>query len=29
LPIQSNSEIECPYCGTYYRLDGKIPHHHY
>ena len=29
LPIQSNSEIECPYCSTYYRLDGEIPHHHY
>ncbi|HGO7044808.1 TPA: zinc-finger domain-containing protein, partial [Neisseria meningitidis] len=19
----------CPYCGTRYRLDGKMPHHHY
>lgn len=29
LPIQSNGSIECPYCGTRYRLDGEIPHHHY
>ncbi|MCP1659372.1 zinc-finger domain-containing protein [Neisseria perflava] len=29
LPIQSNGDIECPYCGTYYHLNGEIPHHHY
>ena len=28
LPIQSNSQIECPYCGTIYQLDGEIPHDH-
>ncbi|ASP18427.1 zinc-finger domain-containing protein [Neisseria sp. 23W00296] len=28
LAIQSNSEIECPYCGTIYKLDGEIGHHH-
>lgn len=29
LPISSDGETECPYCGTRYRLDGQIPHHHY
>ncbi|STZ76009.1 zinc-finger domain-containing protein [Bergeriella denitrificans] len=29
LPIQSNGDIECPYCGTRYYLKGDIPHHHY
>lgn len=29
LPIESDSDIECPYCGTRYHLDGQIPHHHY
>lgn len=29
LPIQSDSEIECPYCSIRYHLDGEIPHHHY
>lgn len=29
LPIQDNSSIECPYCGTQYCLNGEIPHHHY
>ncbi|MCF7521172.1 zinc-finger domain-containing protein [Neisseria sp. ZJ106] len=28
LPIESNGETACPYCGTVYRLDGEIPHHH-
>ena len=28
LPIQSNGKIECPYCGTIYKLDGELPHHH-
>ncbi|MFC2388844.1 MAG: zinc-finger domain-containing protein [Kingella oralis] len=28
LPIQSNGEIECPYCGTIYQLNGELPHHH-
>ena len=28
LPIQSNSQIECPYCGTIYQLNGSLPHHH-
>lgn len=29
LPIQSDGDIECPYCGTHYHLAGEIPHHHY
>ncbi|MFC2540227.1 zinc-finger domain-containing protein [Neisseria sicca] len=29
LPIQSDSDIECPYCGMRYHLEGHIPHHHY
>ena len=29
LPIQSDGDIECPYCGTYYHLEGKIHPHHY
>lgn len=29
LPIASDSDIECPYCGSRYHLDGEIPHHHY
>lgn len=28
LPIQSNGHIDCPYCGTTYRLDGEIKTHH-
>ena len=28
LPITSNGSIECPYCGTIYRLDGEIKGHH-
>lgn len=28
LPIQSNSTIECPYCGTYYHLNGEAKQHH-
>ncbi|EGY53329.1 zinc-finger domain-containing protein [Neisseria shayeganii] len=28
LPIESNSSIECPYCGTVYQLDGEIKGHH-
>lgn len=28
LPIESNSSIECPYCGTRYRLDGEVGKHH-
>ncbi len=27
LPIESNSSISCPYCGTTYHLDGEVPHH--
>lgn len=27
LPIQSNSQIECPYCGTIYQLEGEIKGH--
>lgn len=27
LPIQSNSEIECPYCGAVYRLTGEAKSH--
>nr|UOP05114.1 zinc-finger domain-containing protein [Conchiformibius kuhniae] len=23
LPIESNSEYTCPYCGIVYRLDGE------
>lgn len=29
LPIQSNGTIECPYCGTIYRLDGEASGHHH
>lgn len=28
LPIQSNSTIECPYCGATYQLDGEASGHH-
>ena len=28
LPIQSNSRIECPYCGSVYQLDGEAGGHH-
>ena len=28
LPIQSNSTIRCPYCGTVYRLEGEAGGHH-
>lgn len=28
LPIQSNSQIECPYCGTIYQLNGEAKGHH-
>lgn len=28
LPIQSNSSIECPYCGAEYRLNGEAKGHH-
>ncbi|MDK4535716.1 zinc-finger domain-containing protein [Kingella kingae] len=28
LPIQSHSQIQCPYCGTTYFLDSEIGHHH-
>lgn len=28
LPIQSHSQIQCPYCDTTYFLDGEIGHHH-
>lgn len=28
LPIQSNDSIECPYCGTVYRLEGEASSHH-
>ena len=24
-----SGSVACPYCGTRYRLDGKMPHHHY
>ena len=27
LPIQSNSQIACPYCGTVYQLNGEASHH--
>lgn len=27
LPIESNSSIECPYCGTVYQLDGEAIGH--
>ncbi|QMT30650.1 zinc-finger domain-containing protein [Alysiella filiformis] len=27
LPIQSNSQIECPYCGAVYRLHGEAKAH--
>ena len=27
LPIESNSSIECPYCGAVYRLEGEDGHH--
>ena len=29
LPIQSNGTIECPYCGTIYKLEGEIKPHGY
>ena len=28
LPIQSNSRIECPYCGSVYQIDGEAGGHH-
>lgn len=28
LPIESNSKIECPYCGAVYQLDGEVKGHH-
>lgn len=28
LPIESNSRIECPYCGTVYHLTGEVKAHH-
>ena len=28
LPIQSNSQIECPYCRTMYQLYGEAKGHH-
>ena len=28
LPVQSNSRIECPYCGSVYQLDGEAGGHH-
>lgn len=28
LPIESNSDYECPYCGTRYRLNGEAKGHH-
>lgn len=28
LPIQSDSHYECPYCGTVYQLNGKVPEYH-
>lgn len=28
LPIQSNSSIECPYCGKQYHLEGIADNHH-
>lgn len=28
LPIQSNSQIECPYCGTVFQLEGETKSHH-
>lgn len=27
LPIQSNSSIECPYCGQHYHLNGIAEQH--
>lgn len=24
-----SGSVACPYCGTRYRLDGKMPHHYY
>ena len=27
LPIESDSSIECPYCGAVYRLEGEAGHH--
>ena len=27
LPIESNSSIECPYCGAVYWLEGEAGHH--
>ena len=27
LPIESNSSIECPYCGAVYGLEGEAGHH--
>jgi len=29
LPLPPHGSIECPYCGTIYRLDGEIGHHHF
>ncbi|MDF7676515.1 zinc-finger domain-containing protein [Neisseriaceae bacterium ESL0693] len=28
LPIQSNSDYECPYCSIVYHLEGEIKAHH-
>ncbi|MDO4878279.1 MAG: zinc-finger domain-containing protein [Neisseria sp.] len=28
LPIRSNGSVECPYCGTIYKLEGEIKGHH-
>ncbi|XXQ68763.1 zinc-finger domain-containing protein [Neisseriaceae bacterium B1] len=28
LPIESNSSIECPYCGAVYQLNGEAKAHH-
>ncbi len=29
LPIESNGEALCPYCGTRYRLKGPLPAAHH
>ncbi|WP_373741063.1 zinc-finger domain-containing protein [Neisseria sp.] len=28
LPVESHSSIECPYCGTVYKLEGEAKGHH-
>lgn len=28
LPIQSHGNVECPYCGAVYHLDGEVLGHH-